>query len=80
MDDIGEIDLSSINWVIVGGESGVHARQMNKEWVLAIKKQADKCKIPFFFKQWGMWGEDGVKRSKKANGRLLNGKLYSAMP
>lgn len=80
LDDIGEIDLSSINWVIVGGESGVHARQMNKEWVFAIKKQADKCKIPFFFKQWGMWGEDGVKRSKKANGRLLNGKLYSAMP
>lgn len=78
--DIGDIDLSSIQWVIVGGESGPKARRMEKEWVLSIKKKANENKVPFFFKQWGAWGEDAVKRSKKANGRALDGKIYSSMP
>ncbi len=80
LDDIGDIDLSSIQWVIVGGESGPKARRMEKEWVLSIKKKANENNVPFFFKQWGSWGEDSVKRSKKANGRTLDGKIYSSMP
>jgi len=80
LDDLGEINLSNINWVIVGGESGPKARPMKKEWVLSIQKQANKQNTPFFFKQWGVWGEDGVKRNKKANGKLIDGMIYQKMP
>jgi protein gp37 len=78
--DVGSIDLSGIHWVIVGGESGVNARPMNPEWVFNVQKQCVKQKVAFFFKQWGTWGEDGVKRNKKKNGSLLNGKKYKEEP
>lgn len=80
LEDLGAIDLRNIDWVIAGGESGVSARPMKEEWVLSIKRQADVAKIPFFFKQWGTWGCDGVKRNKKDNGKLLGGNVYQAMP
>lgn len=80
LDDLGELDLRGIDWVIVGGESGPNARPMKKEWVLNIKRQCDEQGVPFFFKQWGTYGEDGVKRSKKANGHLIDGQVYQAMP
>ena len=67
-------------FVIVGGESGVQARPMKEEWVLNIKRQAETNHIPFFFKQWGTWGNDGIRRSKKANGKLLEGKIIQKMP
>lgn len=69
----GRIDLSGIDWVIVGGESGPGARPMLKEWVIEIRDQCIKQGIPFFFKQWG-----GVK--KKANGRSLDGHLWNELP
>jgi protein gp37 len=78
--NVGDIYLNGIDWVIVGGESGSNGRQMKKEWVLNIKRQCDEQGVPFFFKQWGTWGEDGKKRSKRLNGRMLNGKVYDAMP
>jgi len=77
--DIGEIDLTNIDWIIVGGESGAQARPMKPEWVHSILHQADAQKTAFFFKQWGTWGEEGVKRSKKANGTLLDGELLKVM-
>ena len=80
LEDIGNLDLTNIQWVIVGGESGPKARPMNPEWVQRIKKQCDQKNILFFFKQWGGWGVDGIKRSKKANGRLLFGKTWDNMP
>lgn len=80
LSDLGEIDLSGIDWVIVGGESGNQARKMQESWVLNIKSQAESHHIPFFFKQWGTWGADGIKRSKKANGKLLQGKIIQQMP
>jgi protein gp37 len=80
LEDLGKLNLENIDWVIVGGESGGKARPMNEEWVLSIKNQADKLRVPFFFKQWGTWGSDGVKRNKKVNGKLLNGEIYQAMP
>ena len=80
LEDLGELDLSDIDWVIVGGESGFGARPMKKEWVLKIKAQCETGKIPFFFKQWGAYGEDGIKRNKKGNGRLLNQKTFDEMP
>ncbi|MDR2911714.1 MAG: phage Gp37/Gp68 family protein [Alistipes sp.] len=80
LEDLGELNLDGIDWVIVGGESGGRARPMKEEWVLHIKKQADEQGVAFFFKQWGTWGRDGVKRNKKVNGKQLNGKIYQAMP
>ena len=80
LEDIGIIDLTDIHWVIVGGESGPKARPMKEEWVINVKNQAKQYGSAFFFKQWGGWGVDGVKRNKKANGRRLKGKTWDNMP
>jgi len=80
LENIGEIDLSGIHWVIVGGESGPRARPMKEAWVQSIKYQCEKQKVAFFFKQWGGWGVDGEKRSKKENGRVLAGRTWDEMP
>jgi len=80
LEDLGELDFTNIDWVIVGGESGNKARPMKKEWVVKIKEQCKNQNIAFFFKQWGTWGADGVKRSKKKNGRILNGNRYDEYP
>ncbi len=77
---MGELDLSGIHWVIVGGESGHKARPMQPEWAIDIQRQCDEQDIAFFFKQWGAWGADGVKRSKKANGRILLGQEWNEEP
>ena len=80
LEDLGEMNLTNIHWVIVGGESGFNARPMKPQWVESIQKQCNEQSIPFFFKQWGTWGSDGVRRSKKANGRLFNDKIWNEMP
>lgn len=80
LEDLGVLDLENIDWVIVGGESGMRARLMKEEWVLSIKEQVEEQGSSFFFKQWGTWGSDGIKRNKKANGKLINGKIYQNMP
>lgn len=80
LENLGVLDLRNIDWVIVGGESGSKARPMKEEWVTSIKQQADAQGSAFFFKQWGTWGSDGIKRNKRANGKLINGKVYQAMP
>lgn len=53
LSDLGKLDLTGINWVIVGGESGPNARPCNPDWVRNIQKQCAEQNIPFFFKQWG---------------------------
>jgi len=73
LEDLGVLDLSGIDWVIVGGESGFGARPMKREWAVSIKKQCKESRIPFFFKQWG-----GVRKSRA--GRLLDGRTYDEMP
>lgn len=80
LEDLGEMDLASIHWVIVGGESGHHARPMRPEWVANVQRQAKASGAAFFFKQWGGWGADGVKRHKKANGRVFQGRIWDAYP
>lgn len=80
VEDLGKIDLTNIDWVIVGGESGLKARPMKEDWVLSIKQQAEEQGSAFFFKQWGTWGSDGIKRNKKKNGKLLEGKIVQSMP
>lgn len=78
--DVGKLNLENIDWVIVGGESGHKARPMKPEWAINIQNQCDTQNVAFFFKQWGTWGADGVKRSKKANGRILLGKEWNEEP
>ena len=78
--DVGDLDLTHIHWVIVGGESGVSARPMNPQWAKNIQHQCEEQDVAFFFKQWGTWGEDGVKRNKKENGSLLAGKYWKENP
>jgi protein gp37 len=80
LEDIGSLDLTDIHWVIVGGESGSRARPMKPQWAANIQRQCDAQDVSFFFKQWGTWGEDGMKRNKKANGRLLLGKEWNEEP
>lgn len=80
LEDLGDLDLEGIDWIIVGGESGTRARPMKEEWVLKIKYQANKAGIAFFFKQWGAWSPEGVKRNKHVNGKLLEGEVVQQMP
>lgn len=67
------LPLESIDWVIVGGESGPGARPMEKEWVLSIRDECQAAGVPFFFKQWG-----GVR--KHQYGRMLDNRTYDEMP
>ena len=73
LEDLGEINLSGISWVIVGGESGPGARPMKREWVVSIRDQCREQRVPFFFKQWG-----GVRKAK--HGRELAGRTYDEYP
>lgn len=67
------MDLTNIDWVIVGGESGRKSRPMDELWVWDIKDQCREQEVAFFFKQWG-----GV--NKKKSGRELAGMTYDEMP
>lgn len=80
LEDLGIMNLTDIDWVIVGGESGSQARPMKEEWVINIKRQTEEQQAAFFFKQWGTWGSDGIKRNKHANGKKLKGQVFQAMP
>lgn len=73
LSDLPDLNLSGIDWVIVGGESGAGARPMTKNWVVNIKNQCIGNGVPFFFKQWG-----GV--NKKANGKMLEGRIWQERP
>jgi protein gp37 len=73
LEDLGEFDISGIDWAIVGGESGPGARLMEQAWVERILKLCTKQQVDFFFKQWG-----GVQKSK--TGRILNGRTFDDMP
>ena len=73
LERLGRIDLRSIDWVIVGGESGPGAREMDPEWVREIRDQCRKARVAFFFKQWG-----GVRKS--LTGRRLDGRTWDEFP
>lgn len=80
MGNMNDIDLDGIDWVITGGESGVNARRTPADWFRGLRDACRRWNTPFFFKQWGAWGEDGVKRSKYKNGSLLDGKEWKQYP
>ena len=67
------LDLTGIDWVIAGGESGPGARPMKKEWVIDIRDNCLKAGVPFFFKQWGGF-------NKKAAGNELEGRTWNQYP
>jgi protein gp37 len=73
LEDVGQLDLSRIDWVIVGGESGRRARPMQPEWVRSIRDQCVRARVAFFFKQWG-----GVR--KHTTGRELDGRTWDELP
>jgi protein gp37 len=73
IEDLGDFDLTGIDWVIVGGESGAGYRAMEEAWVISVLEQCIDAKIPFFFKQWG-----GFPKAKA--GRLLQGRTWDEMP
>jgi protein gp37 len=73
LEDLGDFDISGIDWAIVGGESGRGARPMERAWVERIQRLCGDTGVAFFFKQWG-----GVHKSK--TGRAINGKTYDEMP
>lgn len=73
LEDLGDIDLTGIHWVIVGGESGAGARPLEESWVLRVRDQCAEQGVPFFFKQWG-----GI--NKKLRGNMLQGRQHLAFP
>jgi len=77
---VGHVDLSGIHWAIVGGESGHSARPIREAWIDDIYDLCIEYETAFFFKQWGTWGKDNKRRSKKANGREYRGKTWDEMP
>lgn len=80
LEDVGKLNLRGIHWVIVGGESGAKARPMEERWAENVRTQAAVQGVAFFFKQWGAWGADGVRRDKKRNGRELSGRRWDEFP
>lgn len=77
---IGIIDFKGIHWAIIGGESGRQARTIKNIWIEEIFRQCKQQNVAFFFKQWGTWGADEIKRNKKVNGRIFKGKVWNEYP
>ena len=73
LEDVGELNLAGIDWMIVGGESGNGARPMYEAWVTSLRDQCARANVAFFFKQWG-----GVRKHK--TGRLLQGAQHDGLP
>jgi len=67
------LKLRGIDWVIVGGESGPHARRVDPAWVIDVRDQCRHARVAFFFKQWG-------GKNKKKAGRILDGRTWDEMP
>jgi protein gp37 len=90
---LGPIELDSsltLDWVIVGGESGGRARPMQPDWARHLRDQCIERDVPFFFKQWGEWApreiarENGdhtlIRSGKKAAGRILDAETWNQLP
>lgn len=73
LSNLPDLDLSGIDWVIAGGESGPRTRRVEVDWILSLRDQCLAAGVPFFFKQWG-------GTNKKRTGRLLQGRTWDEMP
>ena len=67
------LDLTGINWLIAGGESGPRHRRVDADWVRELRDRCHAEEVAFFFKQWG-------GRSPKSGGRELDGRTWDDMP
>jgi len=76
------LDVAALDWVIAGGESGIFktVRPMDRAWLRDFRDRCRVANTPFFFKQWGAFGEDGARRSKKQNDHMLDGEEIFEMP
>ena len=70
---VGVVNLTGIEWAIVGGESGPRARPMDRQWVNEIRLACRKSGTAFFFKQWG-------GKNKAKTGRELDGRTWDEFP
>jgi protein gp37 len=73
LEDLGELDLTGIGWVIAGGESGPGARPVDPDWVRNVRDRCAAAGVPFFFKQWG-----GTRKGRA--GRSLDGRTHDDVP
>ena len=70
-----DIDLNGVDWVIVGGESGPHARPLDLEWVRDIRNHCTKAGIPLFLKQLG-----GRREKRGKQKAILDGQQWHEFP
>ena len=77
---IGDLDLAGIDWVIVGGETGPKARRMDAAWARDVRDRCVAAGVPFHFKQWGEYDENGVHVGRKAAGEMLGGRTWDEKP
>lgn len=89
LEDLDNLNLSGIQWIIVGGESGKNARKIELDWVLKIKNECEVNGIPFFFKQWGKRAfnpdqmDSTINRNHKLHARggcMIKQKIYKQTP
>jgi len=73
LEQLPDLPLEGIDWVILGGESGPGARPIKADWVRDIRDNCMQTNVPFFFKQWG-------GKIKKRTGRILDGRTWDEMP
>lgn len=76
LENLGRLNLSGIDWVIVGGESGHGARPMHPDWVRALKVNCEISNTPFFFKQWGEWQDGSAHQTKAKHAVILRDGQY----
>jgi protein gp37 len=72
LEPLPDLDLTGIDWCIVGGEKAANPRPMRPEWVRAIRDKCKAASVPFLFKQWGGRNRDG--------GHLLDGRTFTEYP
>ncbi|GIG70534.1 DUF5131 family protein [Phytomonospora endophytica] len=73
LEDLGQLDLTGVDWLIAGGESGPSARPVEASWLRSLRDQCQAVSVPFFFKQWG-------GQTPKANGRTLDERTWDELP
>lgn len=73
LEDLGTLELAGIHWAIAGGESGPHARAIDRAWVRSLRDQCRQQDVAFFFKQWG-----GIR--PKSRGNRLDGRQWLQYP
>lgn len=80
LEDLGDIDLSQIELVVGGGESGPNARKTEQTWAESLVRQCETQNVHLYWKQWGKYAPDGTTGSKAKTGCLINGKAYLSFP